>query len=301
MATCVVCVVLSTDCTADENGHLICNKTFMPSGRGDGVVEFTRLDNANEGTFSGKIRNLEMREVTIGEDDATTPVEEGETRCLTDVTFKGELPSAGFVEMDPPAGLTCDYPEGPYYFIGPEPDKAKPWPGTVPPMGWPGAYIGDERVGFNLAQYRCDHPEVKTLFIMTSAGWCPACRTFYGQMVCPEGELEDQLYALSAEILYVVGDTNTPGDPATNEFANEYMNGKGCKRGIRISDTDNTAKKRVIWYTPMSTGIPWVSVVRMSDMKLIYEQGDTYYLDFTGIAQDVIDEEAAAQTASSDN
>lgn len=279
---CGFCLLIHDNCNVNADGDLVCGKTFMPKPGGTFTLGTLGIEIGE--TFAGSVDNVELREVSIASDLTTTVVPNGETWCIDHYEFSTTLTTPGFVDMEPPEGLSCGYPDAPFYFIGPEPGEDSPEPGTVPPMGWDGAYFNDEQIGFNLAEFRCDHPEIKTLFLMVGAGWCSACSDFFRNQVCNDGGLEETLHGLGSEILYVIGDGTTPGVAATNSYANQRMNYLGCDGGYRISDTDNNAGKRVIWGSTMFSAIPWAAVVRMKDMKLTHEQGEAYYLNFEAIA-----------------
>ena len=282
--TCGVCFILSSDCDMSSQ-QTSCDKTYMPyagstytiNSLGDGVGD----------TFSITLDDVAFREVTIDDNWVATDVPNGSTWCVADGEATSEIVAPGFVDMEPPTGLSCQYPDGPYHFMGPEDGETTPAPGTVPPMGWPGAYFGGQEVGFDLAQYKCDHPEIKTLFLIVGAGWCPSCKDFMEQSVCPNGGLEDQLHAENAELLYVWGDGNQPGWAASNQYADTKVSSYGCDGGYRIADVDNTAGFRVIYSSSMFEAIPWAAAIRMSDMKLTHEQSETasQWMDFVGIAQ----------------
>lgn len=282
--TCKFCVVLNKNCE-EEDGKVTCDK-FMPMGFGQyTITEFT----AEEGsTYSGTLNNVIFREVKIDEDGKTVPVVPGgETLCMDTYEFSGTTAGGpGYVYMDKPLDAGCEYPEGPYNFYGPKEGSVDVEAGTMPPMAWPGAYIDEESVGFDIAKYRCENPDIKTLFIILGAGWCSACSAHFGDMVCNANGILDQIHAQNAEILFVIGETNKMGSPADNKFANSYMNFKGCEGGIRVSDIDNTAKRRVLYGNEMSEGIPWAAAVRMSDMKVMAVQPDLYYLNYVKIATD---------------
>ena len=283
LADCSFCFLVETDCTKDQSGERSCDMAFMPMEIGSYTLK--QLGKGLESPFKGNLNEVVLQEVTIGEDGKTTPVEDGETWCMDGFEFSGNLPAAGFVNMDRPEGVNCDYPEGPYFFWGPGAGVSNDEPGTVPPMSWPGAYIDGQPTGFDLAQYRCDNPDVKTLYVILGAGWCSACHAFMGSFVCGIGTFLDDLHALNGEALFVVGDNNTPGSRADNQFANDYVDKYECDGGIRLSDIDNTGGRRVIWASSMHAAIPWVAVIRMSDMKLTH-RGYTDEIDFYGIAED---------------
>jgi len=282
METCKFCVVLKKDCTQDANNVVTC-KNFMSMGFGEYVIDSMELVAGN--VFSGVLLKTVFQEVTIDENGKTEPVEDGEKLCMDRFRFGDSTDGGkGFVYMDRPLDAGCEYPEGPYFFLGPQQGKYDEEPGTVPPMSWPGAYINGQEVGFDLAKYRCENPNIKTLFIMLGAGWCPACSGFYGDMVCSANGILEQVHDLNAEVLFVVGDRNSPGVRADNEYANFYADKYSCDGGIRISDSDNSAGRRILYDNSMSTGIPWTAAIRMSDMKLMAVQPEKYYMDFIDIA-----------------
>jgi hypothetical protein len=277
--TCGACFIMQTGCT--DTG---CSGLLMPNA--GGTYTITDLGEGAGDNMKLTLNDVTFREVTLDQTTgAATDVPNGSHWCVTDTDISADI-AGPHVSMPQPSGMSCDYPAPPYDFLGPEDGETAPEPGTVPPMAWPGAFFGGQETGFDLAQYRCDHPEIKTLVIITGAGWCSACKQFMEDTVCGAGGLEEQLHALNAELLYVWGDNNTPGSPATNAFADTKISSYGCDGGFRLADIDNTAGARVVFATPMSAAYPWAAIIRMEDMKLTHEQSEEsqYWLDFLGIA-----------------
>ena len=68
-ATCAVCVIVQTGCSAHDD-HFHCDRTLMPTG---GAVEFTALDPLS--TLAGHLHALRLQPVQIAADYQTTPVE----------------------------------------------------------------------------------------------------------------------------------------------------------------------------------------------------------------------------------
>ncbi len=286
-ATCANCMVFEYNCDYNDQGVRYCGRTYMPAQGGEIVI--SEISDVPGDMLSVTFNNVALQQVTIAQDMTTTPVENGDVWCLDTYTFSVMVKDPGYVHLDKPE-VDCGYPEPPYYFLGPEPGKTEPEPGTVPPLSWPGAYHYDEITGLDLAQYRCDHPETKTLFILVSAGWCPACQEFLMNQFCIEGGLEDRLVDLNADFIHVVGESSFPGIPTGNSFANDKINLYGCTEGYRLSDIDSNADERVIFDSVMFNAIPWAAAIRMSDMKLTHEQSSEYYLDLIQIAVQNMDE-----------
>ena len=280
--TCANCVVLRKNCTVDSTTQaLVCERFYMP--RAGSKLNISNIDTAVGTDFIAQFDSMYLEEVTISQ-TATERVEDGESWCFDLFDIDSYVTEDGYVHMEKPENLPCDYPDGPYYFMGPEQGQSSPAPGTVPPMAWPGAYYNGEVVGFDLGSFRCEHPEVKTLFVAVMAGWCSACKSFMKEYLCNEGGYIDQLDGLSAEFLFVVGDMGSQGVQATDLYANQYIDYYHCEGGYRTADTDNSSGERVVWRNDMSDSIPFVAAIRLSDMKLIATQGE-YILDFVGIAQ----------------
>ncbi len=281
--TCGLCLRLRKSCNYNNAGELVCGSTYMP--KPGGTITIEALGDWSGEDFTVKLENVEMQQVVIGDDGVTTAIEEiTALHCFEQHSIDAELYVDGYTELDPPDDLTCDYPPAPYYFLGPEGTNTHPEACTVPPMGWPSAYLNDQEVGFNLARFKCEHPEINTLFVLISAGWCPACTQFYRDTFCVAGGIHDHLKELNAEVLWVVTqDAN--GDPTTSDYANQRVNFYGCEGGYRISDNDNTAGRPVIADSWMFDAFPWSAAIRMSDMKLIKEQGRSFYLLYEIIAQ----------------
>jgi len=75
-ATCGVCLILKTGCSA-HGDHAHCSATYMPEP--GSTITFDELDSADGGTWAGSISPIRFVEVTIsGSALETTPVEGGD-------------------------------------------------------------------------------------------------------------------------------------------------------------------------------------------------------------------------------
>ena len=84
--TCANCLLVNTDCSRGQGG---CNKTFIAEA---GTLTITSTGGVGD-TFEGKIDNAELIEVDIdfNNDFETTPVEGGETWCITNFKWNEQI------------------------------------------------------------------------------------------------------------------------------------------------------------------------------------------------------------------
>jgi len=57
--------------------------------------------------------------------------------------------------------------------------------------------------------------------------------------------------------------------------------------GWRTNDADNSLGGRTIADSTIYDGVPWIGVIRASDMQLVYDEPDDEYLDLAAIATEL--------------
>ena len=57
--------------------------------------------------------------------------------------------------------------------------------------------------------------------------------------------------------------------------------------GWRTNDSDNSLGGGTIASSDIYDGVPWIGVIRASDMQLVYDEPDDEYLDVAAIATEL--------------
>jgi hypothetical protein len=174
-------------------------------------------------------------------------------------------PEDAATEVEP----ACEYPPGPYGFraVG----------NTVADMSWPSALAGaDETLAADLEAIRCD-PSVRSIFIQVATLACPNCPTRVREIAGLKAHWE----TYGAKWVFVIADA-----PSVAQ-ANDYVERYGTTFGWRTNDADNSAGPGAVAGSSIFGGVPWTGVIRASDMRLMYDESDTSYLDIRAIAEDL--------------
>lgn len=180
---CGLCVLFLAECTDNE-----CDKRFYADA---GEVEITTLSPSIGSHFAATLRDVVLKEVTIDETTyRSTPVAGGEERCLNDYSFD--------VEFADPAASNCADPA--VNCVG----------DTVPHFSLQNCgteeFVNTETLNQN-----------KLLWIVATAGWCPACHEWLPNVVSFHNDNKDG----GADLMVVVGENNDYGQPDL-AFCKEY-------------------------------------------------------------------------------
>jgi hypothetical protein len=156
--TCSNCVLIYADCSGER-----CEKTFYADA-GDLVID--RWD-VNGGRFSGTLRNLKLKEVTIDSDTYdSTVVAGGETWCLDAVPFDAEIKALPTSDRTQPSCVA----DGTGNLLD-DNVKAVTWTNCL-----------GETVALHDS---CG--QAKAFWLVATAGWCSACTQFLGELVSEHG------------------------------------------------------------------------------------------------------------------
>ena len=167
----------------------------------------------------------------------------------------------------------CGYPTGPYAFneVG----------DVVPPMRWTGAVTGaDEISSADLADLRCQ-PSVHSVFIHVGATYCPTCPE---RLRAIQSGMEDW-EAYGAKWIFLVIDAET------GEAASEYVDRHGITFGWRANDADNTMGADAVAHAEVVEFQPWVGVIRVEDMVLVFSESVDEAPDLVSVARELAGEE----------
>jgi hypothetical protein len=176
-------------------------------------------------------------------------------------------------EAAPPhdAETGCSYPSSSHAF-----DLEQ----VVAPMSWPFAVLGaDESGTADFSAFHCD-PEVNSIFIQVATLVCPNCPTRVREI----GGLREHWDAYGARWIFLVSDASSPAE------ASAYVDRNGVTFGWRSNDGDNTVGPGAVVGSPLSGGVPWTVVIRASDMTMVYEEPEEWYLDIQSIAVELASE-----------
>lgn len=93
--------------------------------------------------------------------------------------------------------------------------------------------------------------------------------------------MKDHWEATGAKWIWIVVDAGSP------EQASEWLDSQYVTYGWGTSDSDNSEGTGAVATSPNVTGVPWIGVIRTSDMQLVYDESDGTYLDIRTIAEEL--------------
>ncbi|MBI5490177.1 MAG: hypothetical protein HY905_22775 [Deltaproteobacteria bacterium] len=180
--------------------------------------------------------------------------------AAADADADADADSDADADADADEAAECSpYPTGPYAFqrVG----------NILAPMVWDAARSGiDEALAASVASIRCE-PGIHSIFLMVLTEVCP---------VCPErlreiNRLKDHWTATGAKWIFLVTDSLSP------VRASMYIERYGISFGWRSNDQDNSEGRYAI--AQATEYVPWIAVVRTSDMQVRYLETSTTRLD----------------------
>jgi hypothetical protein len=154
------------------------------------------------------------------------------------------------VDPDPPD--VCEYPGGPHRL-----GRGS----TIAPMRWPSAVVGRTETGTaDLEDLYCDD-SINGVFIYAGTTWCTYC----GELLRDIAADRDTWERNGVVWIFIVSDATSPA------LASGYIDRYGIDFGFRTNDADNSAGRMAIAESGLFSTIPWVGVVRTSDMVLTHD------------------------------
>jgi len=75
--------------------------------------------------------------------------------------------------------------------------------------------------------------------------------------------------------------------PSSSSGSSDYISHYGLDFGFRTNDGDNSSGSRYIANSPLFSGVPWIGVIRVSDMTLYAHDGDWGSFDMGAIAEEL--------------
>ena len=243
---CGLCVVARSGCT-QANG---CAKTFYAL---EGVVEIDTFSSDAE-RLTATVKNVVLDEVTIDPNSyVSTPVSGGQKWCVGEALLDGEFATAD-VDVPETTEETCV--------------AAGNGNGIK-------ANIADMTLSLADGTTRalhdsCTDAESKLVWIVLTAGWCPACNQRIPDIEAWKAD------KAGLDVLYIVGE-DASYNPATPEYCASYASSKGLDPASVVCDSQwQTFFSKIASYsTDGSIGLPMEVVLRSSNMELLFHSGES--------------------------
>ena len=274
-----------------------------------GTITITSI--GADGRFTGTFDNLELKEVVVDSNTfVSTPVPGGETWCLSNVPFDATMTEAGGGTVNP-----GDLPVA---------DPSVTQVNCVPEGN--GHWVNNNVQDFTLTNCNgeqislhslgCD-AETKAVYIVSTAGWCSACKQLLGALKnewSPGSTLTQadvQAAVPGLKLLIVLAENQSYGQP-TQQYCKQYAAGDGVDPSMIIMDFNpsqvtvplaapqgsafSTESMATTWTAinpylvadsqgQIMSGFPWEAVLRGSNMEYVwssfYDQtsSSSYYLN----------------------
>jgi hypothetical protein len=270
-----------------------------------GSVTITSI--GDDGRVTGTFNNLELKEVTIDSNTwVSTPVPGGETWCMSNVPFDAEVKTGGGTVT--PGEL-------------PVADASVTQASCVPEGN--GHWVNNNVADFTLTNCNgdpvslhsmgCDG-ETKAIYIVSTAGWCPACKQLIGGLknqwspgdMLTQADVEAAVPGL--KLLIVLAENQSYGQP-TEQYCKQYAAGDGVDPAMIVMDFNpagltiplaapqgsafSTESMATTWSSinpylvadsqgQIMSGFPWEAVLRAGNMSYVYSSffDQTKYADY---------------------
>jgi len=239
--TCANCVLIRATCNSGKP----CEKTFYADV---GTLNIQQWD-AGDGTFSGRLQGVVLREVTIDKDTfVSTQVPGGETWCVSDFAFTAEIKGIPVSDRTQP---TC-VAEGTGTFLH---DNVKDIKYTN--------CLGEE------VSLHATCGQSKALWLVATAGWCSACAEFIAGLVADHGgslsraKIGEKTPGL--DMLVILGENRQEGKPSL-AYCNEYATAHKLDPAMVVVDwTDAASQVSLVdpegsYIETNALGITWSAV-----------------------------------------
>ena len=207
----------------------------------EGSVEITQFDGPG-GQWTANFDEVFFTEVELGAGNRSTPVEGGESFCMADQTFEVTLPSL------------VDFP--------------------VPDFQLQNCATGEFESVYEMTS------STKALWIILSAGWCPACREFIPNVVLATA---DAYPSETVKPIIVVGENDNYAQPDLafcRQYARRYE-ASGAELSMFYIDHDGVSSFSTMFANMWpylgpngEFGLPWNGIVRGADNMYIYADGE---------------------------
>jgi len=160
---------------------------------------------------------------------------------------------------------------------------------VLPPLRWVSAFSArtGEEAPLRLEDVYCnaEFDWVKTINLLTTAGWCPACPDYLRAVAALNPTLKDE-----GGLLIYIDVQDRDYAPADSDFANEHLSALlGPTEGYFVGDVDAQPVPRFFGQSPAVEAFPDSYVVRRSDMMILTTQNlnrERGMVPFVEIARD---------------
>ena len=241
-ADCGLCLLVYSGCTAGGP----CAKTFYAEA---GSVEITAIGGVGS-QFTAVLHDVVFDEVTIDPQSyVSTPVDGGETWCIDDFTYDQEVIDG--------SGADCDRPD--IVCVGE----------TVSDFSLQNCETEEMVSLYSLAEGK------KALWLVLTAGWCPACHEWVPQVV----SAYNANAAAGLEIMIIVGENNSGAQP-TAAFCRSYAAQYSDDASNYYIDHDGEYSYATtflnLWpYVDENGafGLPWNALIDPATFEYVYGDG----------------------------
>ena len=266
---CGLCLLAYSYC----DDQLRCGKTYLARA---GSVEISRFGGVGE-RFSATV-NAVLEQVTI---DRTTyrasPVANGEFWCLEDYTIDDLVTAERITEPGPVGGEEPEEPPAPASSCQPN--------GT-------GVQLTNHIADFTLRDCNGNFVplhsfcgQTKILWLLASAGWCPACETYVPLAAAAEDFMISR--GVSAKLLVVLGQDPNGLEPSP-AYCHEYAARHGLDPDqVLIDGAFLTLHANIYAYSRGILDVPWEALLDGDDMRYVWSSGSDSAGVATGVAVDV--------------
>ena len=160
---------------------------------------------------------------------------------------------------------------------------------VIPPLEWPNSYSAKNSsmtdVSLKDIYSKPNFKWVKTINLLTTAGWCPACPDYLRAVADMNPELKE-----AGGLLIYVDVQDNDYAPADSEFANEHLSRLlGSTEGYFVGDLNSQPLSRFFGQSTAIEAFPDAYVIRRRDMTILTSQNlnrDAGMIPFVRIAED---------------
>ncbi|MEZ4470127.1 MAG: hypothetical protein R3F60_04835 [bacterium] len=215
-----------------------CTKVFVPRA---GTIEIEAIGSVNE-QFTARLRGVDFVEVTVERGtNRSTPVPGGQTWCNAeqdiDVVVSPRPARIGEVVQDF-ALQNCET----------------------------GEFVNVHALG----------ADARALWLIGTAGWCPACREFPPQVVDVLGQIDAQLGAGAMQAMFILGEDASYGRPTVEycrQYARRYMPDASSFYIDHNGEGSFATLFQYVWpYVGANGefGLPWNALIRGGTFEYYY-------------------------------
>lgn len=153
----------------------------------------------------------------------------------------------------------CEYPDGPYQLGRGQ---------VIPPIRWTSAVAGaaETSESADLEALMCEDG-VRGVFIYAGATWCSSC----SQMLRDIAAQRDVWESNGIRWIFIESDLSSASQ------ASDYIARSGIDFGFATNDSDNSEGRNAIIESGLFSTIPWIAVIRTSDMVMTHDMAASVF------------------------